>query len=191
MLTLRPTKMLAKRLGIAVPAVPPPVANRVADWCVHEFRDRGWRYLLFCHTATLYPLVIPARGVTDDDSLIKRSIEAMKTCLLGTELEFAFERWIVPELGAVQYAPIPDKAVLSSMNETIMRARSPARRGGTGRVVALAGRGTVESPRLRVTRPGVPIAARPGLRRERPYGMRRVVPTFRMPLGPSRVALAL
>ena len=123
MLTLRPTKMLAKRLRIAVPAVPPPVANRVADWCVHEFRDRGWRYLLFCHTATLYPLVIPARGVTDDDSLIKRSIEAMKTCLLGTELEFAFERWIVPELGAVQYAPIPDKAVLSSMNETIMRAR--------------------------------------------------------------------
>lgn len=123
MLTLRPTKMLAKRLKLAVPALPPPVKNRVADWCVHEFRDGSYRFLMFCNTASLYPLVTSARGVTDDSSLIDRCIEAMKNSLMGTELEFQFQRWIVPELGEVQWAPIPDKAVLSSVNELIGHAR--------------------------------------------------------------------
>lgn len=124
MLTLRPTKMLARRLKIEVPAVPPPVANRVADWCVHEFRDGRVRYLIFCNTASLYPVVTYGRGVTDDGALLRRYLNAMKSCLGGTELEFQFQRWIVPEWGEVQWAPIPDKAVLSSVNETIMRARS-------------------------------------------------------------------
>lgn len=123
MLTLRPTKMLARRLGLAVPAVPPPVTNRVADWCVHEFRESGCRRVLFCNTATLYPLVTDARGVTDEGELIKRAIAAMQLCFQGTELEFHYQRWIVPDLGAVQFAPIPDRAVLSSLNEMIMMAR--------------------------------------------------------------------
>jgi hypothetical protein len=123
MLTLRPTKMLANKLKLTVPAVPPPVKNRVADWCVHEFREGGFRYLMFCNTASLYPLVTYGRGVTDDGSLIDCAIEAMKNSLMGTELEFQFQRWIVPELGVVQWAPIPDKAVLSSVNEMISHAR--------------------------------------------------------------------
>ncbi|HLP24681.1 MAG TPA: hypothetical protein VK477_03310 [Acidobacteriota bacterium] len=123
MLTLRPTKMLARRLKIAVPATPPPVRNRVADWCVHEFRDGGYRYLIFCNTASLYPLVTYARGVNDEGSLIDRGIEAMRLNFVGTEFEFQFQRWILPELAAVQWAPIPDRAVLGSINELILMAR--------------------------------------------------------------------
>lgn len=123
MLTLRPTKMLARRLGIALPAMPPPVANRVADWCVHEFRDGGCRYLMLCNTASLYPIVTHARGVNDEGALIERCSEAMRLNFVGTEREFQFQRWIVPELTEVQWAPIPDKVVLSSVNEMIFMAR--------------------------------------------------------------------
>lgn len=123
MLTLRPTKMLARRLKIAVPAVPPPVENRVADWCVHEFREGRQRYLMFCNTAALFPIVLPAKGVNDESALIRRFLEGVRAVFEGTELQFHYERWIETEAGAVQWAPIPDKAVLSSVNEMIYRAR--------------------------------------------------------------------
>jgi len=61
MLTIRPTKMLARRLGLTLPAVPPAVANRVADWCAHEFQSGRFRYLIFCNTAALLPAVSYAR----------------------------------------------------------------------------------------------------------------------------------
>lgn len=123
MLTIRPTKMLARRLGIELPAAPPVVTNRVADWCAHEFRVSRHRYLIFCNTAALYPVVMPARRVTDDHELIERLVDGLKLCLMGTELEFQFQRWIVLELAAVQWAPIPDRVILSSVNEMIFQAR--------------------------------------------------------------------
>jgi len=123
MLTLRPTKMLAKRLKLEVPTVPPPVANRVADWCVHEFRESRYRYLIFCNTASLFPIVLQGKGMTDDHDLIMRFSDGVRMVMGGTELEFHYQRWIAPELGTVQYAPVPDKAVLSSVNELVMQAR--------------------------------------------------------------------
>lgn len=123
MLTLRPTKMLARRIKLELPATPPPVPNRVADWCAHEFRAGGHRHLLLAHTASLYPLVTYARGVNDEDALIERCVEAMRINFVGTELEFQFQRCIVPELTEVQWAPIPNKAILGSINELIALAR--------------------------------------------------------------------
>jgi hypothetical protein len=115
MLTIRPTLMLARRLRIDVPRTPPPVANRMADWCAHQFN--------VCHTVSLYPVITHARGVVDEASLIKRLIETLQLGLTGTELEFQYRRWIAPELAAVQWAPIPDRAILGSINELIYMAK--------------------------------------------------------------------
>jgi hypothetical protein len=119
MLTIRPTKMLAKRLGIHVPQTAPVVSNRVADWCAHEFRVSRLRYLIFCNTASLYPVVMSAKGVTDANKLIRRLLGGLQVCLVGTELEDQFQRWIVPEPVEVQWAPIPGKSILGCMNEMI------------------------------------------------------------------------
>lgn len=123
MLTIRPTKMLARRLGIELPDAPPVVTNRVADWCAHEFRVSRHRYLIFCNTAALYPVVAYARGVTDDHSLIERLVEALKLNFEGTELDSHYRRWITPELAVVQWAPIPGKSILGSMNDLIFMAK--------------------------------------------------------------------
>ena len=123
MLTIRPTKLLARRLGIALPAVPPTVANRVADWCAHEFRTGRFKYLIFFNTASLYPVLTYARGVADDHDLIKRLTEAVKLNFAGTELEFHYQRWIAPELATVQWAPIPDRSVMGSMNDLILMTK--------------------------------------------------------------------
>jgi len=123
MLTVRPTKTLARRLGFDVPQVPPLVANRVADWCVHEFRSGRFRYLIFCNTASLFPVVTHARGVVDDHTLIERLVSALKLMLVGGEVELQFQRWIEPELSEVQWAPIPDRAILGSINDMISMAK--------------------------------------------------------------------
>ena len=111
--------MLARRLAIALPQTPPPVANRVADWCAHEFRVGRYRYLIFCNTATLYPVVCHARGVADDHSLIERLAETLRLNLTGADLAHQFKQRIAPELAAVQWAPIPDRSILGSINEMI------------------------------------------------------------------------
>jgi hypothetical protein len=123
MLTIRPTKMLAKRLGIEVPRVPPAVTNRSADWCTHEFRVSRYRYLIFCNTASLYPVVMMATGVTDGAKLAARLMGGLQTCLRGGALEAQFERRIVGAGLDVQWAPIPGKAVLGSINELVFATK--------------------------------------------------------------------
>ncbi|SDR80329.1 hypothetical protein [Opitutus sp. GAS368] len=123
MLTIRPTQMLARRLGIGVPAAAPVVTNRVADWYAHEFRVARQRYLLFCNTASVYPVVMMAGGVTDGLSLAERLMGGLQTCLRGGELEAQFQRRILIERPVIQWAPIPGKSVLGSINELVFAAK--------------------------------------------------------------------
>lgn len=123
MVTLRTTKMLARRLHLTVPAAPPPVTNRVADWCAHEFTASRHRYLLFWNTAAFLPVLVPGRGVRDDHDLIMRLVDGLKLVMSGPDLEFYFPRWIVPELGEVQWAPIPSRSVLGTLNDFMIMAK--------------------------------------------------------------------
>jgi hypothetical protein len=90
-LTIRPTKRLAARLGILVPSAPPEVTNRVADWCAHDFMVGRYRHLFFFNTASIYPVVTYARGVTDESSLIQRLIETLKLNLVGSDVGFQYD----------------------------------------------------------------------------------------------------
>ena len=123
MLTLRPTKMLARRLHLTVPAAPPPVTNRVADWCAHEFTAERHRYLLFWNTAAFLPVLLSGRGVRDDHGLIMRLTDGLRVAMSGNDLEFHFQRWIAPALSEVQWAPIPSRSVLGTMNDFMIMAK--------------------------------------------------------------------
>jgi hypothetical protein len=123
MLTLRPTKMLARRLEIEVPPVAPPVTNHVADWCVHEFRAGRFRYLIFCNLASIFPLVTFARGVTDETTLIRHFCRTAQLQLEDSPYAFSYQRWIAPEVLCAQFAPIPDRAVLGTINDLVYSAK--------------------------------------------------------------------
>ena len=117
MLTLRPTKMLARRLGIALPKTPPVVTNRLGDWCVHEFTCDRRRWLIVCNTASLFPYVLSARGVRDEPTLIARVAGGLAEVVTETGGNDAFNRWAAGLPTDLQYAPIPDRAVLGSLSE--------------------------------------------------------------------------
>lgn len=115
--------MLARRLGIELPKAPPVVTNRVADWCAHEFRVSRHRYLFFCNTASIYPVVMMATGVTDGPKLAARLLGGLKTCLRERDLEAQFHHRIIVEGPFVQWAPIPGKSILGSINELVFAAK--------------------------------------------------------------------
>jgi len=133
-LTIRPTKKLAKRLGIEVPAVAPVVTNRVADWCAHEFTVARYRYLLFINTASLLPALTYARGVRDDHTLLVRLLDTVRAVTEGTKGEKQYRRWIGPASGVVQFAPIPGPSIMGSINEMVRLAKGDLERDEWGPV---------------------------------------------------------
>jgi hypothetical protein len=121
-LTLRPTKMLAKNLGLRIPAAPPLVTSRVADSCVHTFPMAREPWLIFCNTASLYPVFAKGLDVTDDETLIRRAVGMIQRVLLENGYAEQSAR-IGRELSSgVQWAPIPDRSVLGSINDFIQMA---------------------------------------------------------------------
>ena len=123
MLTLRPTKKLAKQLGLRLPATTPPVvSSRVADWCVHTFPMDEESWLIFCNTASLYPVFSKGLNVTDDETLIRRAVGMILQIL--PENGYAAQAEIIEKelMLGVQWAPIPDRSVLGSINDLVQSA---------------------------------------------------------------------
>jgi hypothetical protein len=111
--------MFARRLKLQLPPATPNVQNYVADWCVHEFSVDRIRYLLFVNTPSLFPMIIPARGIKHLDHLREDFAEGLKLTLEGTPGMAQFDRWIAPELSATQLGRIPGRSLLGSMNDFI------------------------------------------------------------------------
>lgn len=122
MLTLRPTKKLAKQLGLRIPPTPPPIASRVADWCVHTFLMEDGPWLIFCNTASLYPIFAKATGIKDDESLVRRSAGMILQVLRDNRHSVQADMMERELAAGVQWAPIPDRSVLSSISELIWLA---------------------------------------------------------------------
>jgi len=113
--------MLARQLGVAIPAVPPPVPSRVADWCAHTFRHRTRNWLIFCNTASLYPVLAHARKVTDGETLVRRA-GGMALEVLQKNGFPDQARILDAQLTDFQFGPVPDRSVLGSINELVWLA---------------------------------------------------------------------
>lgn len=99
----------------------PAIPSRIADWCAHSFWFDQREWLVFCNTASLYPVFASAERVTDAETLFRR-LAGMVSFVLR-ENRFAghatrFER----QLKEVQWASIPGPSVLGSMSEMIWQA---------------------------------------------------------------------
>ena len=106
-------------MGLRIPPVAPVVKSRVADWCVHTFPMGKEPWLIFCNTASLYPVFAKGLGVTNDETLVRRAVGMVLRVL--RENGFSSQAKIIEQevtLG-VQWAPIPDRSVLGSINDFI------------------------------------------------------------------------
>lgn len=121
MLTIRPTKVLARQLGINVPADMPTVPSLIADWCAHSFTFRRRHWLIFCNTASLYPVFAHAKGINDGETLARR-LGGMVPHVIRETGHTDHAELFEGELSAVQWASIPGRSVLGSMNDLVYLA---------------------------------------------------------------------
>ena len=100
----------------------PETTNWVADWCVQDFSAGRIRYLLFVNTASLYPVIVHARGLNSLDRLVNAFETGLRQTLQGTLAENHLKRWILPELSKVELGRIPGRSLLGSTNDFIRMA---------------------------------------------------------------------
>jgi len=119
MFTLRPTLRLAQKFRITIPSAEPSIQNNLTDWCLQDF-NAGRRYYLFVNTASLYPVVVPARGLTTLTALIGGFRDELKLRWDDSPLHCGrFERSIEPELSYLRFARIPNRSIQGSINDFV------------------------------------------------------------------------
>jgi hypothetical protein len=123
MVTFRPTKILARRLHLPMPAKDVPIVHPLADWCAHTFTADRHRYLIVTNTHSLFSAVTRGVGVTSEDAFVRRAAAAIRETLGRAGHESAWIRQIEPALMAVRFASFNDRGVMGSMNELIFLAK--------------------------------------------------------------------
>lgn len=122
MLILRPTRKLADRLRMGPLAAEVAPSNVHADWHVRMVTVHRLRYLLFTHSTTLFSFVVPQRGVTNADALVRIFLESIERYLASLHQQDVFETAVLPASSEVTFAGSASRAVLGSTNDLAFQA---------------------------------------------------------------------
>jgi hypothetical protein len=121
----RLTAKLAKKIGIdPLPALPyDQDRGPLLDWNAHLFTVQRTQYILVTNTASLYSLVMPGRGITNDRQFIQSFSAGLQDFLAGQgQKPNAAMALPSPDLDA-SFAKITDRHLLGSMNDLIFQSK--------------------------------------------------------------------
>jgi len=104
--------------------------NAFADWSAHLFVAGRTQYLLLSNTKSLYSTAMYAKGITTDNRLIDRALEAMREFMEADDQAFIYQRLIAPTCGTVYFAKALDRSVTGSMNDLVYHATVWLTEGG-------------------------------------------------------------
>jgi len=99
------TKIKAGRLE-SIPAD----ENLLADWSAHLFSVDRAQYILLSNTRTLYSVVFPGKGITNDRLLIGEAMSSLRDFLRADNLEFVYHQFITPATASVSFAKALDRS---------------------------------------------------------------------------------
>ncbi len=121
----RLTLKLSKKIGItSLPALPfDKNKNPMTDWSAHLFTAQRTQYLILANTASLYSMVMPGRGITDDRQFIRGVLSCMKEFMTIDGNKVIFEKFIEPERHDVFFSKTADRCVAGSMNDFVFQAK--------------------------------------------------------------------
>lgn len=121
----RLTLKLSKKIGLApLQALPSDKEkNPLIDWCAHLFTAQRTQYIILTNTASLYSMVMPGRGITDDRQFIRGVLSCMKEFMSIDGNQVIFEKVIEPESHDVIFSKATDRRVAGSMNDFIFQAK--------------------------------------------------------------------
>lgn len=83
MMIIRLTQKLVKKIKVAPTTVESRTENPFTDWTANLFTVGRAQYIILTHSASLYSVVFPGRGINDSGKFIKHVLLAMGGKLLG------------------------------------------------------------------------------------------------------------
>lgn len=123
MLLLRPTQALAKKIKVRLTESRPLNENRFADWTARLFRVMQVQYVLATNTASLYSVVLPARGLTSERAFGEAVVAALREFMIADGCGSLFDQRIAPETGRIVLAKALSRTVTGAMNDLVYQAR--------------------------------------------------------------------
>jgi hypothetical protein len=119
----RPTQRLCTKIKAGPLSEAPQHDNPYADWSARLFTVDRAQYVLLTNTPSLYSLLMPGRGITEETTFLDHAIEAMRHYMQDDGLSLIFSNFIVPATGAVSFHKPLSRSVTGSMNEMVFEAK--------------------------------------------------------------------
>lgn len=119
----RPTQRLCTKIKAGPLSEAPLHNNPYADWSARLFTVERTQYVLLTNTPSLYSLLMPGRGITEETVFLDRAIDAMRQYMQDDGLSLFFSNFIVPATSAVSFHKPLSRSVTGSMNEMVFEAK--------------------------------------------------------------------
>lgn len=126
-MTIRLSRTTADKLGVDINVAAEPDAAPLGDWSVHMFRSQRLQYLLALNSTSLFPVVLPGRGLTSTKSFLAAFGASLRSQHHAAGLGEGFERFLsnqeplTPE--TVVWSKAANRRVTGSMKEMILSAQ--------------------------------------------------------------------
>jgi hypothetical protein len=120
---LRLSQKLATKVKAGKLIEHPLDENPYADWSANLFTADRTQYILLTNTVSLYSCVTYGRGITDDNALITRALDAIREFMEDDGQEFIYQRFVAPSSATVSFAKALNRTVTGSMNELTKAAK--------------------------------------------------------------------
>jgi tetratricopeptide (TPR) repeat protein len=142
MMIIRLTQKLAKKIKVAPTDAAPRTENPFSDWTANLFTVGRTQYIILTHSASLYSVVFPGRGINASDKFIEQALSALGEQMANAGYGEIFEKRIAPLAGDVGFSKTGDRSVLGSMNDLIQQMKYRLE----GQTLAVAVKGLNDTP---------------------------------------------
>jgi hypothetical protein len=121
-LIFRVTRKLASKIKTAPVEALPAHDDPLLDWTANLFRLSRWQCLILTNSASLYSVIFPGRGITNEQAFVGRGLKSLRDSLFLDGMLDVFETMIAPAADSVSFCKASDRSVLGSINELVFQA---------------------------------------------------------------------
>lgn len=119
----RITLKLAKKINIGSLQALSADENFYGDWTARLFTSARTQYMLVTNTRSLYSVIMPGKGITNEESFSARTASVIEEFLRADGMENIFNRFIGPEKGRTYFSKALNRSVTGSMNDFVYMAK--------------------------------------------------------------------
>jgi len=120
---MRITAKLGKKIGISPKVALPAEPNPYTDWTANIFRAPRTEYIVLTNTHSLYSVIMPGAGITNEGAFVKRAFSYLSELLINDGDEFVLKRLVAPAFASVSFSKNINRAVIGSMNDLVLLAK--------------------------------------------------------------------